>query len=246
MSWPSCREAVEAISTQCLKDKPWEPALGQVLNANFNHHHDYPTTIPVTKDRTLQGTITHLTTIVDNVLLPSRHRTRPLAYVLRALFSIAMDAIGQIHRTGSVVCPHPRQPVCPGSASLAQAKEVTAGDADAIESVGGFQVKKRRRNLKSAPKPTAQDEGLAEQLTNHTKMLGILLKARNAVEEWDPKDKVGDRVPDDYEPRLPIALEKGPSLQVVKRRRTASLALQQQWHTSEIPLPSRPAKTMFK
>ncbi|KAI9065707.1 hypothetical protein FKP32DRAFT_1590361 [Trametes sanguinea] len=94
-------------------------------------------------------------------------------------------------------------------------------------------------------KPSAEEEEDAALLSTHDSMLGILYQAYDSP-QWDPEDKVGDRVPDDYEPRFPIAQEKGLSVRTAKRRRTASLVLHRRCHDSDVPLHGRAAKSMFK
>ncbi|OSD02308.1 hypothetical protein PYCCODRAFT_1459218 [Trametes coccinea BRFM310] len=98
----------------------------------------------------------------------------------------------------------------------------------------------------STPEPTAKEKKFAERLKKHSSVIKMLRNAFDDSEEWESEDKVGDRVPDDYEPRYPIAKEKGPSTQTVKRQRTASMAVQQEWHIDDIPVPSRATKSMFK
>ncbi|KAI9065679.1 hypothetical protein FKP32DRAFT_1623592 [Trametes sanguinea] len=126
------------------------------------------------------------------------------------------------------------------------ASDKDAGALESVEEIWPDEELEEEEDNDPTPKPTAQEEALAEMLTNHTKVLGILLKAYLSAKGWNSKDKVGDRVPDDYEPRFPIAPEKGPSLKSVKRMRTASLVLHQRWHISDLDPPSRTAKSMYK
>ncbi|KAI9065681.1 hypothetical protein FKP32DRAFT_1623600 [Trametes sanguinea] len=137
--------------------------------------------------------------------------------------------------TTSMAPPKP-----PASAKPVRQKAMTAKVAGAMESVNALSDV-----AGLTPKPTAQEEALAAALSDHTMMLGVLYNAHQSA-EWDLEDKIGDRVPDDYEPRFPIAQEKGPSRATVKRLRSASMALQQQWHTGDFPLHDRPPKSMFK
>ncbi|KAJ2985194.1 hypothetical protein NUW54_g10231 [Trametes sanguinea] len=99
--------------------------------------------------------------------------------------------------------------------------------------------------LEYSLKPSPAEEQDAALLHNHAGMLGVLLQAR-VSKQWDSGDKVGDRVPDDYVPRFPIAPEKGPSTRTVKRRRIESTMLYKRCHSIDVPQTRRTAKSMFK
>ncbi|CDO77830.1 hypothetical protein BN946_scf184714.g5 [Trametes cinnabarina] len=121
--------------------------------------------------------------------------------------------------------------------------EVAGEDANLIASVSSYWAEPDEQE---SLKPTTREEKEAAFLGGHAPMLGILLTAQ-ASDAWRPDDKVGDRVPDDYEPRYPIAPGKSASPQVAKRRKMMSMM---NYHTvyssavNAVPVPGRAAKSM--
>ncbi|KAH9884202.1 hypothetical protein C8Q73DRAFT_669856 [Cubamyces lactineus] len=72
--------------------------------------------------------------------------------------------------------------------------------------------------------PTVQEEKNARRVTNHNVMLLTLDKAQAQTDRWHKTDKVGDRVPEDYKPQVPLANARGASARTMKRRRTTGVA----------------------
>ncbi|KAH9896024.1 hypothetical protein C8Q73DRAFT_643740 [Cubamyces lactineus] len=74
--------------------------------------------------------------------------------------------------------------------------------------------------------PTPEEKKCAALLETHDFVLGVLANAYDLDSEelkWGC-DKVGDRVPDDYKPRVPLAPPRGASARTMKRRRTTGTA----------------------
>ncbi|CDO77826.1 hypothetical protein BN946_scf184714.g1 [Trametes cinnabarina] len=129
----------------------------------------------------------------------------------------------------------------PTAATAPNSSSGTHRDAEENESIKALVaplVKKKRRV--GSLKPTTEEEAHSRLLSDHLSMLGILLTVHDDP-EWTSCDKVGDRVPHDYKPRYPVAQEKGPSSDAVKRRRTMSMIDYHSCHGR----PSRTAKLMF-
>ncbi|CDO76863.1 hypothetical protein BN946_scf184402.g4 [Trametes cinnabarina] len=138
-------------------------------------------------------------------------------------------------RPPSIAYKNPPTETAPSSSSGPHHK---AEENERLKALVAPLVKKKRRV--GSLKPTAEEEAHARLLANHLSMLGILLTVRDDP-EWTSCDKVGDRVPHDYKPRYPVAQEKGPSSDAVKRRRTMSMIDYRSCHGR----PSRTAKSMF-
>ncbi|KAI0660097.1 hypothetical protein C8Q70DRAFT_1132803 [Cubamyces menziesii] len=72
--------------------------------------------------------------------------------------------------------------------------------------------------------PTAEERTEAQLLADHNYVLLTLHQAQAKTDRWRKTDKVGDRVPDDYKPQVPLANPHAASARTMKRRRTTGVA----------------------
>ncbi|KAI8976342.1 hypothetical protein BD414DRAFT_539335 [Trametes punicea] len=89
------------------------------------------------------------------------------------------------------------------------------------------------------PRPTPKEEKRAACVASHKSMVGVLSQAIHST-RWPAGDKVGDRVPHDYQPKYPVGQVQGASSRTVKRRKVMSMFDYQTCHSS---LPARAVKS---
>ncbi|KAI0364874.1 hypothetical protein BV20DRAFT_982916 [Pilatotrama ljubarskyi] len=111
---------------------------------------------------------------------------------------------------------NPSLPPSPPSPSPQDAITAPFIAGDVFEMQALMQTEKRAQQEDNSPTPA--DEHDASLLANHRWMVGVLARVLTST-EWRP-DRVGDRVPADYQPQYDVAPPDGPADSTMKRRMT--------------------------
>ncbi|KAI0641665.1 hypothetical protein C8Q79DRAFT_285489 [Trametes meyenii] len=99
-----------------------------------------------------------------------------------------------------------------------------------------------RKRASALVPPTPEERRDANLVGSHEYMIEVLEEVLD-MDGWTDDDKVGDQVPNDYQPNYPIAPGEGAAESTVKRRREASSARLTAYHPYSFPLLAQPPKS---
>ncbi|KAH9896037.1 hypothetical protein C8Q73DRAFT_690614 [Cubamyces lactineus] len=117
----------------------------------------------------------------------------------------------------------PRAPL-PTASKTTTISEVDSQDPDELDLITQYHsAKNKRRAPREDDRPTRAEEDDAALLADHNFMLGTLATAYRS-ERWSETDRVGDRIPINYKPQIPLVNARGASARTMKRRKTTVAA----------------------
>ncbi|KAI0323182.1 hypothetical protein GY45DRAFT_775207 [Cubamyces sp. BRFM 1775] len=118
----------------------------------------------------------------------------------------------------------------PMPSSTPRSSAAVALEIDGIDDIAALKALAAGKHTGADPvnnAPTPEEHARAALLQNHGFVLGTLANIydMNDLEYCWGDDKVGDRVPHEYKPQVPLANPHGASARTMKRRRTTDIAV---------------------